>query len=180
MCEKSKPDAILRGLATHKALSLLPLRALKELFISSSHFQITELRQLIEKELNSIQQKGSLSSEECQGIDLEMLVRFFSCDLGARVLLADAIHREWGFTLYAPNLCDSLLQGVIDLCFLENNEWVLVDYKTDHVQSAADLWTLYKEQIQIYKYALNQCTPYQVRETALFSLTLGEAYSEMQ
>jgi len=178
MCKNGKTDALHRGLVTHKALSLLPFGPLRELLAQSRAFCTDELRNRIEEELNEIHQKGIFTLEEKNGADVDMMVRFFLSDLGTRVLLADVVHREWEFTLYAPTFCDSLLQGVIDLCFLENNEWVLVDYKTDHVHSALELWNLYKEQIQIYQYALNQCTPYSVREAALFSLSIGESYTK--
>ena len=64
---------------------------------------------------------------------------------------------------------------MIDLCFLEDGRWVLVDYKTD----AADGLTLldrYALQLQWYAKALAQITGKPVKETLLFGLRDGVAY----
>ena len=70
----------------------------------------------------------------------------------------------------------TLLQGVIDLCFLEDGAWVLVDFKTDRVAAADELWQRYGRQISYYRQALLAGTPWPVKEWALYSLRLGEAF----
>ncbi len=67
-----------------------------------------------------------------------------------------------------------LVQGVLDLCFMENGGWVLVDYKTDRCPAEA-LLDLYSEQILWYKKALEEITEVPVREVWLYSLRNSKA-----
>ena len=61
-----------------------------------------------------------------------------------------------------------MIQGVIDLCFLEDGQWVLADYKTDD----ADGETL----MRWYARALGDITGIPVKEAWLFGLRAGESY----
>ncbi|MEG2251621.1 MAG: PD-(D/E)XK nuclease family protein, partial [Clostridia bacterium] len=107
--------------------------------------------------------------------DQRMVAQFFQSELGRRTLHAERVMREWSFTLRVSEPMDTVLQGVIDLCFLEQNAWVLVDFKTDRVQSAQELLVRYRRQLSFYRQALTRATPHPVRECALFSLRLGKA-----
>ena len=49
-----------------------------------------------------------------------------------------------------------LLEGIIDLAFVENDEWAIVDFKTD--ADAADRRAQYERQLQWYGFALTQLT----------------------
>jgi len=60
-------------------------------------------------------------------------------------------HRELPFHL--PLADGGLLEGVIDLAFLEHNAWVVVDFKTD-----ASSLARYTRQVQWYVYALRRLT----------------------
>ena len=44
-----------------------------------------------------------------------------------------------------------LIQGIIDVFFIENGEIVLLDYKTDVIDSLQALWNRYSVQIQYYE-----------------------------
>ena len=170
---------LLRGVATHKALSLIPLSPLTACLRSADFSKASSLARLsdaISRELSLMQADGRITPEEFSRIDVKTLARFFADPLGQRVLNAQKIHREWHFNLRAPDLFEGLLQGVIDLCFWEDGGWVLVDYKTDHVQSTDELWSTYAPQLQIYRRALIAATRLPVKETALFSLSLGRAH----
>ena len=46
-----------------------------------------------------------------------------------------------------------MIQGVIDLCFLEDGQWVLADYKTDFA-SGEELVERYAMQVRWYAHAL--------------------------
>ncbi len=67
---------------------------------------------------------------------------------------ADRVHRELPVTLPAENA--RILEGVIDLAFLDNDTWHVVDFKTD-----ADITTNlehYRLQVGWYTYAMTQIT----------------------
>ena len=71
------------------------------------------------------------------------------------------------------NLARLLVQGVIDCCFMEDDEWVLLDYKTDRVEDPAALVARYRPQIGWYAKALAEITGIPVREKLICLLRAG-------
>ena len=67
-----------------------------------------------------------------------------------------------------------LVQGIIDACFLDGDEFVLVDYKTDRVSHAQELRDRYRVQLDLYARALHQITGKAVREKIIYALSLHE------
>ena len=149
--EQSK--AAKRGTATHKALSMLD-------FSSPIEPQLTQMLKL-----------GILSEEDIELIRPRDLRNFVDSPLGKRARSSQDVRREWGFRLLDGEL---IVQGIIDLCFVENGQWVLVDYKTDRC-AAAELPGKYGEQIRWYARALREITEYPVAECWLYGLYEGSA-----
>ena len=94
----------------------------------------------------------------------------------------DVLFREQHFMLRLPHnelfegstiSEDVLLQGIIDAFFLEDDEIVLVDYKTDHVRDADTLIGRYKKQLDLYARALESITGKIVKEKLIYSVILG-------
>ncbi len=67
-----------------------------------------------------------------------------------------------------------LVQGIVDVWFLEEGEIVLLDYKTDMVRSEKTLTDRYAVQLQLYKRALEAATGKKVKETYIYSFTLNK------
>ena len=67
-----------------------------------------------------------------------------------------------------------LEQGIIDAYFLEGDEIVLVDYKTDRVRRGEEqkLVDLYHTQLEDYAQALQRMTGRRVKEKYIYSFTL--------
>ena len=67
-----------------------------------------------------------------------------------------------------------LVQGIIDAYFLEGDEIVLVDYKTDRVRRGEEqkLVDLYHTQLEDYAQALQRMTGRRVKEKYIYSFTL--------
>ncbi|MBO4925089.1 MAG: UvrD-helicase domain-containing protein [Clostridia bacterium] len=126
--------------------------------------------------LDALEKKGLLTGAERRAIREDWLRGFFSSPLGRRALAADEVHREWAFNLRPDPGADTLVQGVIDLCFLEDGAWVLVDYKTDRADGE-ELLRRYTEQLRWYARALERITGRPVREALIFSLRSGKAYA---
>lgn len=61
--------------------------------------------------------------------------------------------------------------GIIDLAFLENEKWILLDYKTDKTKQFLDS---YKLQIEFYSELLNKSTPYPVFQKYIYFLRLKD------
>ena len=67
-----------------------------------------------------------------------------------------------------------LIQGIVDVWFLEDGEIVLLDYKTDMVSSEKTLTDRYAVQLELYKRALEAATGKKVKETYIYSFTLNK------
>ena len=65
-----------------------------------------------------------------------------------------------------------LIQGIIDAYFEEDGEIIVLDYKTDRVQTEAELKDRYQEQLRLYTKALEQITRKKVKEQIIYSFTL--------
>ena len=67
-----------------------------------------------------------------------------------------------------------LVQGVIDLYFEEDDGLVLVDYKTDNLNSKEEFLNRYKIQLDYYKKALEELTNKKVKKVIIYSFKLNE------
>lgn len=67
-----------------------------------------------------------------------------------------------------------LIQGIIDVFFEEEGELVLLDYKTDRVYSEKQLLERYQLQLDYYKKALEQLLQKKVKETIIYSFSMGK------
>ena len=68
-----------------------------------------------------------------------------------------------------------LVQGIIDLYFKNSNdEWILVDYKTDYVKEEKELIEKYSKQLEIYKKALEDELEEKVSHTYIYSIYLNK------
>ena len=65
-----------------------------------------------------------------------------------------------------------LIQGIIDVFFVEEDGIVLLDYKTDTVSSLAQLWNRYETQMDYYQEALERLMGLRVKERILYSFHL--------
>ena len=163
----AEQTGVRRGVATHKALSLLAYPPLRDTGTSAL---LAELA----RQLAQLQAKRLLTPEEAQLVDARALASFLQSPCGQQALHAQTVQREWGFNLRLPEQGGLIVQGVIDLCYLVDGAWALVDYKTDRVQSAAELWALYGGQMALYRRALTEATGQVVQSVTLFSLSLGQ------
>ncbi len=161
------PRGVQRGIAAHKALSLLSYEPLRPLQSAQA------LRDAIEEQLRSFAQRRLLTDEELRLTDPAALADFFASEWGRAALAAQTVHREWGFVLQLPEEQGMLVQGVIDLCFLQDGKWALLDYKTDAVTDVEALWPLYEAQTALYRRALVEVTGIPVQSVTLYSLSLG-------
>lgn len=116
----------------------------------------------------------------------DQINRFITSKLYSRIKNSKVFYRETSFNLNVPAneiyLFDKdineevMLQGIIDLYFIENNEIVLVDFKTDNVSSGDELVKRYKIQLELYKRALEEITGMKVKESIIYSLKLGQEF----
>ena len=139
-----------------------------------------------EKEARRLCESGYLTKRQVQLLDYEKLEKFLSGKLISRVLSSGEYYREFQFTVkidasdYNPELKESfpdekiVMQGAVDLVFIENGEAVIVDYKTDRVKELSKLAELYHKQVELYKSAIEKCTDYKVKEIMIYSVHLNK------
>ena len=75
---------------------------------------------------------------------------------------------------------DILVQGIIDLYFVdENDNLVLLDYKTDYVENEQEdlLIKKYKIQLDLYDDAIEKLTGKEVKEKCVYLFGLDEGIS---
>ena len=158
------------GTLMHEAMQWLPLA------------QYTQAS--LTKELDALVMKGTFTEEERNLLSDTSLYKFFSSDLGKRLINAKRIERELPFSMLfeGKRVYDTLedgenlfLQGIIDTAFEEDGEWILVDYKTDRVKSGEDLIKRYKIQMDLYKEALQRLTGMPVKACYIYSFRLHDA-----
>ena len=68
-----------------------------------------------------------------------------------------------------------LVQGVMDCVFLEDGEWILLDYKTDRIEDEAAFADHYRPQMAWYATALESLTGRKVKERWLYALSIEKA-----
>lgn len=129
----------------------------------------------------------SLTEQEASTIWFKKIYKFYTSDLGKRVLKAFnnnyLVRREFPFftEIGSLQLGENLekeiyedekvrLQGIIDLFFQEDEDIVLVDYKTDYVEEGneEEIIDRYRTQLTYYKEALEKVTGKKVKESYLY------------
>lgn len=163
--------AVSRGTAAHKLMEHLPIA--KHTFAS------------VNACLKELTDRGTLTKKEAEGIYAANIVDFFSKGLGSRMLASPRVERELAFNhrVKASSVFDAdtdetlLLQGIIDCCFIEGGEWVLIDYKTDYVPKggAKEVAMSHAKQLRLYKSALEELTDIPVKECWIHLLSTGES-----
>ena len=156
-----------RGTLMHRFLSLADLDRVRK----AGEDPEGELAKILEEMVAS----SVFTGEEGAAISTGEAAAYFRSPLGVRMLASPGVRREWGFNLYREER-NLLVQGVIDCAFLEGDEWVLVDYKTDRVEDTKAFTDEYRPQLKWYAEAIRDLTGKPVKETWLYSLSRGEAY----
>ena len=158
------------GTLMHEAMQWLPVK-------KYTQQSITDM-------LDSLQAEGKFSDEERSLLSDRSLYGFFNSDLGQRLIASKRVERELPFSMLFdgnrvyPDVENGerlFLQGIIDTAFVEDDQWVLVDYKTDRVKSGDELIRRYKIQMDLYKEALETLTDMSVKASYIYSFRLHEA-----
>ena len=156
-----------RGSLTHKALSIMPLEALRD-----SQDLLADVRRI----LHGMAEREVFTYQELMLLHMQGIAGFYRSELGQRMLKSQLVRREWAFNLVVDDARETLLQGVIDCAFLEDGQWVLVDYKTDRINDEQAFCDRYRMQLTWYARALQRITGLPVREMWLYAISIGKAF----
>lgn len=168
--EEAAVSGAQRGTALHKALQ----------YITPAADQTTAT---LRREIDAFVRQGLLSREEAKLVYVPVLAAFCQSDIGRRMAESPELHREYPFTVLLAGgdpLPETetgeqiLIQGVIDCLFREDDAWILVDYKSDRLETADAFRSRYAVQLTLYKRAVEQITHRPVEETYIYSLHLQQ------
>ena len=147
-------------------------------------YDLLKIQDLIEE----LRTKELISSTEADCIDANRLLEYTKSNLWQELKEAKEINKERAFyiNVKASKLYNNisneideniLVQGVIDLYYIDNNNnLVLVDYKTDYVERGKEdiLVKKYKEQLRLYKEALEKSLNQKVSKVGIYSLYINQ------
>lgn len=193
--EQEKVSGAVRGNVFHRVMELLDFTYL---FTESGMFtgcpnNYEEYRRGLDKNrlqnrLEEFLQRETISlrltEEYAKAVSLPKILNFLEQELAYRMWRAQEqglLYREQPFVLgidakrLDPDLPEGekvLIQGIIDVFFIEDGEIVLLDYKTDVIDSLEALWNRYNVQIQYYEEALTKLMQMPVKERILYSFYL--------
>ncbi len=159
-----------RGTAMHKVM---------QFFDFSKHKNIKE-------ELERLYEWQYISEREYNAINIDGLVSFFKSDVFSRIKNAKKLEREMRFLTEIPvneietNFFKSYLdekiivQGAVDICFVEADGLVILDFKTDRVDNPDVLKSCYGEQLNIYAKACKKIFEMPVKQKIIYSFALNK------
>ncbi len=172
--ESSIPAGALYGTAMHR-------------FMECFDFTSANLLDSFENQLDYMTKTNLLSEDEFSRVNIGKLKAFFADEVAnrmARAAKAGALYKEKPFVfgsdakeLFADENSSEemiLVQGIIDVFFEEEDGIVLLDYKTDRVDSEQDLVLRYEKQLQLYKSAIEHAYECPVKEVLIYSFAFNK------
>lgn len=193
--EQEKVSGTVRGNAFHRAMELVDFQKL----LGSQFDRLPmgyadycrmldwkrldrDLQSFLEGEVLAMR----LSREYYDALNRRKVAGFLKSEIAWRMWAAQLrgeLYREQPFVLGIaaerlsgefPGEETVLIQGIIDVFWVEDGEVVVLDYKTDVIGSMEELWNRYEVQLTYYREALEKLTGMRVKERALYSFYLEE------
>lgn len=171
--EEEASTGSVRGDAYHRLLERL-------------EFSVAPEEEAVEAAVRKYIDAGTYSEEEYELVDRKNIVRMLKNPLGQRMAEAfrkGDLFREQPFVLGVPaeEVQEKyegsgewmLVQGIIDAFFYEEEEIVLLDYKTDRLYTEEAFRERYQVQLSYYRKALERLTGKHVKEIYIYSFALG-------
>lgn len=142
----------LRGTAVHRVMECLDFKSLCDID-TKDHVAVSAF---VKKSMDEMLKKGLITDDMCRLTRPKLIEQFISSDVAARMAQADKrgdLYKEKPFVMDYEGV---LVQGIIDVFWLENDKIVLLDYKTDRVNAAKELIDRYSTQLKLYADALGR------------------------
>ena len=181
--EKEEITPAQKGTLIHLVLKLLK-------FDKNKEYEYEDINRFV----NDLVDKEIISKQEAEAIDIDKIYKFTKSEIYKRILDSKEIHKEQPFYISIPakeipnnivnfdndeirnkNEDNILVQGIIDLYFIDKDgKIILLDYKTDKIYEGQDYESVlrerYKQQINLYKEAIEKSLNKEVYKSYIYSL----------
>lgn len=160
----------LRGTAVHRVMECLDFQKILEVDLDSAEAKKT----FISEEIARMLEADLITEDMKELVRIESLLHFLENPAALRMAKADArgdLFREKPFVMDYEGV---LVQGIIDVFWLEDDKIVLLDYKTDNVKMAEELVKRYETQLALYADALKRVFSTKQTENLIYSFRLDE------
>ena len=184
--ERRSPGAI-RGTAVHRVMECYDFTS----------------EQGVKEQILHMEEEEKITKDMSRLVKIRPLQQFISSETGKRMAAAQragTLYREKPFVMgFSEKELEkygfgtetegsvrtkeedlTLIQGIIDVFWTEEDGIVLLDYKTDHVKNARELKERYETQLRLYADALERvfaARGLRVKEILIYSFTLEEVIS---
>ncbi len=142
----------LRGTAVHRVMECFDFKRL--LMIDRKDKAAVQM--FVKEELSRMQEQEKITEEMAALVIPSVIEQFVESPTAERMAKADKdgnLFREKPFVMDYDGV---LLQGIIDVFWLEEDRVVLLDYKTDAVKKKEELTARYETQLKLYADALGR------------------------
>ena len=147
----------------------------------SKEYQLKDIEDLVE----TLKNKEIITGKEADSVDKNQILQFTKSEIWNELKNAKSYYKEEPFYINVPAKeiedTDSneniLAQGIIDLYYITaEDKLVLLDYKTDLVKSGEEdiLINRHKDQLLLYRDALENSLNRKVDKIYIYSVTLGK------
>ena len=125
--------------------------------------------------IDNLVENGVISKKDKSYINIQKILKFLESDIAFKIKQSTHVKKEQEFVLKDNMVSKSIIQGIIDLYYInENNNIVLIDFKTDRLNKDEEYINLYKKQLEIYKIALEKILRKKVENTYIYSFYLDK------
>ena len=147
------------------------------------------LREKTEEEVKAVVNRlcecGAITSEQAKDVMLGGITKLLNNEEFTKLIdNAKQILKEREFYMFVPATLvnkdaykedNVVVQGIVDLCLIENDGLVIIDYKTGNL-SNENILKKYKGQIDLYSSAMEKSFDLKVKERYIASIKNGKLY----
>lgn len=187
MEEREENRGALRGTAVHRVMECMDFALMEErMYEAGIERTEEEILPFVEKRLLELLETHKIDAEMYDLVLPEKIAGFFTREIAGRMSRAQ---REGRLFLEKPFVMGKeakeiypemestervLIQGIVDVFFLEDGKIHVLDYKTDRVTKPEQLIGRYRTQIDLYAEALAKVFEVEIGEKLIYSFALEE------
>lgn len=139
------------------------------------NFEYINTKEDIYKYIDDLVNNKVINENDKKQINVTKIFEFLNSKIGTQIKQSKQVKREIEFVLKDERFSKSIIQGVIDMYYLnEDNTCTLVDFKTDNLLNESEYISRYKLQLDIYKEAIEKLTNIKVSKVYIYSFKLSK------